>query len=202
MQEILLTTGLACIIAGIIGGGLNAFGIKIPVIRTWTRQIVLVLFGSLLAFASVNIKPENKPGRVTTGPTPVREVRVSFARIGGPFVELGPSKQHPVGASYWHNMDINIVNECSESVHVDPSRFRLYISDRQTTDGAKVFSPAVGVTYSGRLAAGWLEAGNTATGRLVFQVPKRLSSGADPNAMFHIIRGRLSSICTTVYRRK
>ena len=90
MQEILLTTGLACIIAGIIGGGLNAFGIKIPVIRTWTRQIVLVLFGSLLAFVSVNIKPENKPERITTVPTPVREVRVSFARIGGPFVESRP----------------------------------------------------------------------------------------------------------------
>jgi hypothetical protein len=48
MSNTLLTTGLACIIAAIIGGGLKAFGIEIGVLRSWKRQALLATFGAML----------------------------------------------------------------------------------------------------------------------------------------------------------
>src|SRR5262245_38003767 len=48
MTTTLLTTGLACVIAAIIGGGLKAFEIEIPVIQSFDRQVVLGLFGAAL----------------------------------------------------------------------------------------------------------------------------------------------------------
>jgi hypothetical protein len=53
MSATLLTTGLACIIAAIIGGGLKAFAIEIQVLRSWERQGLLGLFGIVLIVAAV-----------------------------------------------------------------------------------------------------------------------------------------------------
>lgn len=45
MSSTFITTGLACVIAAIIGGGLKAFGIEIPVLQSGRRQLVLAAFG-------------------------------------------------------------------------------------------------------------------------------------------------------------
>ena len=50
--ETLLTAGLACIIAAIVGGGLKAFGIEIGVLRSVWRQALLAGFGMALIAAS------------------------------------------------------------------------------------------------------------------------------------------------------
>lgn len=52
MEIILITTGLVCIISAIIGGGLEAFNIKVPsIISSIKRQILLAVFGiGILAF--------------------------------------------------------------------------------------------------------------------------------------------------------
>jgi len=52
----LLTTGLACIIAAIIGGGLKAFGVEIAVLRSWKRQALLAMFGAMLIAAAYIIQ--------------------------------------------------------------------------------------------------------------------------------------------------
>jgi hypothetical protein len=58
MNSTLLGAGLACIIAAIIGGGLKAFGIEIPVLQSRARQGLLGLFGlSLLGLAYVASLP-------------------------------------------------------------------------------------------------------------------------------------------------
>jgi len=44
----LLTAGLACIIAAIIGGGLKAFGVEFPALRSGRRQALLAGFGIVL----------------------------------------------------------------------------------------------------------------------------------------------------------
>ena len=44
----LLTAGLVCIIAAVIGGGLKAFGIEIPALQSTTRQILLGTLGLIL----------------------------------------------------------------------------------------------------------------------------------------------------------
>jgi hypothetical protein len=48
MQNTLLTAGIACVMAALIGGGLKAFTIEIPVLSSITRQVVLGVFGLVL----------------------------------------------------------------------------------------------------------------------------------------------------------
>jgi hypothetical protein len=48
MTNTLLTAGLVCIIAAVIGGGLKAFGIEIPALQSTTRQILLGTLGLIL----------------------------------------------------------------------------------------------------------------------------------------------------------
>jgi hypothetical protein len=48
MATTLLTTGLLCVIAAIVGGGIEALGGKVPVIQSTKRQTVLGLFGMIL----------------------------------------------------------------------------------------------------------------------------------------------------------
>lgn len=52
MDEIMLKTGLACMITAIIGGGLKAFGISFPVFRSAFRQLTLATFGLALVLAA------------------------------------------------------------------------------------------------------------------------------------------------------
>lgn len=60
MTTILLTTGLVCIIAAIIGGGLTAFGITVPIVQSVKRQVMLALFGCLLLSAAYYTPPDDK----------------------------------------------------------------------------------------------------------------------------------------------
>lgn len=57
MGTTLLTTGLVCIIASIIGGGLTAFGFVLPVLQSTKRQVLLGLFGFALLFAGLSLRP-------------------------------------------------------------------------------------------------------------------------------------------------
>src|SRR3954470_9687480 len=43
-----LIAGLACLIAALVGGGLNAFGIEIPVLESVFHQIALGILGLIL----------------------------------------------------------------------------------------------------------------------------------------------------------
>lgn len=63
MQQTLLITGLTCLIAAIVGGGLKAFGIEIPLLSSRVRQVVLGLFGLILI--AVGLFPLFPPGSVT-----------------------------------------------------------------------------------------------------------------------------------------
>jgi hypothetical protein len=48
METTLNLTGIACIVAAIVGGGFKAFGIEIPMISSSTRQIILAALGLIL----------------------------------------------------------------------------------------------------------------------------------------------------------
>ena len=48
METTFTTAGVACIIAAVVGGGLKAFAIEIPVIQSRVRQLVLAGLGVLL----------------------------------------------------------------------------------------------------------------------------------------------------------
>ena len=52
MVTTLLTTGLACIIAAIVGGGFKAFGIEIPLLQSGKREALLAVVGLILVGAA------------------------------------------------------------------------------------------------------------------------------------------------------
>jgi len=48
MDQTLLTAGIAFVAAAIIGGGLKAFGIEIPLLKSALRQVLLGMLGLVL----------------------------------------------------------------------------------------------------------------------------------------------------------
>jgi hypothetical protein len=46
--DLLQSTGFACVIFAIVGGGLTVFGIKVPIISSVKRQVLLGIFGVIL----------------------------------------------------------------------------------------------------------------------------------------------------------
>ena len=61
MSSTLLTAGLACVIAAIVGGGLKAFGIEIPALKSGKRQLGLAIFGMALLVGSVIAPGSERP---------------------------------------------------------------------------------------------------------------------------------------------
>jgi hypothetical protein len=54
----LIWVGVVCIIGAIIGGGLKAFGIEMPIIPTLRRQLALAGFGGILLAIGLLIPSE------------------------------------------------------------------------------------------------------------------------------------------------
>ncbi len=69
MAMALLTTGLACLIAAIVGGGLRAFGIEIPVLKAVARQTALAILGAGLVYSGFRAQP--KKDTANPAPTPM-----------------------------------------------------------------------------------------------------------------------------------
>jgi protein-export membrane protein SecD len=55
MEKVLVTAGIACILAAIIGGGLKAFNIEIPILRSRFKQIAIGLLGICCIYASLRL---------------------------------------------------------------------------------------------------------------------------------------------------
>lgn len=67
MEKILLISGVCCMLAAVIGGGLKAFGMTIPALKSLPRQILL--FGLGVTFCAVGLwLGKQKP------PTPVQQI--------------------------------------------------------------------------------------------------------------------------------
>lgn len=69
MEATLLTAGLACVIAAIIGGGVKAWGIEIPALNSVKRQLLLVSFGGLLLLTLVVVRLSREAGATPHGST-------------------------------------------------------------------------------------------------------------------------------------
>jgi hypothetical protein len=69
MDETRLLLGIACIIGAIVGGGLRAAGIEVPIINSLPRQIILALAGSILIAYSQKFPPFELPPTPTPSPS-------------------------------------------------------------------------------------------------------------------------------------
>ena len=65
MESTLLTAGLACLIAAVVGGGLKAFGVEIPLLATWPRQVALFILGLALCTIAFTMRPAPPPAHPT-----------------------------------------------------------------------------------------------------------------------------------------
>jgi hypothetical protein len=97
MQQTLLIAGLACLIAAIVGGGLKAFGIEIPVLSSRFRQAVLGLLGLILIVVAslpgptpspTETPPANGQGHFVGGTVNVRCTAQPHAIPAGGQVEI------------------------------------------------------------------------------------------------------------------
>jgi hypothetical protein len=71
MDTTVLTTGLACIVAAIIGGGLKAFGLELPVLQSQRRQFLLAAFGFILLIAGLLLQKTAGPSSSSAPGKPV-----------------------------------------------------------------------------------------------------------------------------------
>jgi hypothetical protein len=55
MDNPFVVAGLACLIAAVVGGGLKAFGIEIPLLKSLARQVILGAFGALLLIFGLGV---------------------------------------------------------------------------------------------------------------------------------------------------
>jgi hypothetical protein len=69
LTELLVSAGIACIIGAIVGGGLKAFGIELPVLQTLWRQLALAGFGGILLGIGI-LTPLDPPLSPDSTPTP------------------------------------------------------------------------------------------------------------------------------------
>jgi hypothetical protein len=67
MSETLITIGVACVIAAIVGGGLEAAGIKFPVLNSVARQLLAAAFGLLLCLFGFYYDRLRNPAPAATG---------------------------------------------------------------------------------------------------------------------------------------
>lgn len=79
MKTTLLTVGIGCIIAAIVGGGLKAFGMEIPLVNSNKRQLLLGFFGLVLVAASL-VLGESPPVRESVNSSQSNSVAPSRAR--------------------------------------------------------------------------------------------------------------------------
>lgn len=61
MENTLFGVGAGCIIAAVIGGGLKAFGMEIPLFNSIKRQVLLGLFGLILITSPFVLRPIEQP---------------------------------------------------------------------------------------------------------------------------------------------
>jgi hypothetical protein len=61
MQTTFLTVGIVCLIAAIVGGGLKAFGLDMPVVNSVPRQVVLGVLGAAFVAISIWLIPVPPP---------------------------------------------------------------------------------------------------------------------------------------------
>ena len=94
MSSTLLTAGLACVIAAIVGGGLKAFGIEMPVVQSGKRQLALATLGIALLLGSLAgtappVKPAETRSREDALPSTVERINIDRQALASELQQNG-----------------------------------------------------------------------------------------------------------------
>jgi len=160
--------------------------------------IITVVGGLALAYFSGILLPRASPSPpATRAPTQVQQVTISY-QLSGRYVILGPnpggiwaSQPGATNKYLWHELQIQVVNDCSESIFIDSDLFRLYIAEQPSTEQAEYFEPTrEGRNYQKqRIPDEWLEPGKRLSGTLYFRVPEStLRDGTKVDSAHNIVR--------------
>jgi hypothetical protein len=138
MQQTILVTGLACLIAAIVGGGLKAFGIEIPLLSSRVRQFVLGLFGLIL---------------IATGIMPSIGMDGFTSRNGGKSIPNGIDRHRPHSGG-------TISVRCTASPHAIPAGGKVEIRVLAFTEQS---APVPNANVRIESGGGWFSGSGTTT---------------------------------------
>jgi hypothetical protein len=91
-NEMLVAGGVAAILGALVGGGLKAFGVELPILDSLKRQVVLGLTGLGLIVAGLLVRPAAVAAPEVAAPAP--EAAPAVAAAAGP---VRPSVPNIVG---------------------------------------------------------------------------------------------------------
>lgn len=97
MTQTFFIAGLACLIAAIVGGGLKAFGIEIPLLSSRTRQILLGLLGLILIVGGIISTCRPTPQPLPPSPQPKPDDQRQIPQ-GGPIHVRCTANPHSIQA--------------------------------------------------------------------------------------------------------
>jgi hypothetical protein len=66
MNEVLVTAGVVALLAAVVGGGLKAFNVEVPIVDSLARQLMLAALGAVFLVAAVVLR-EDDGGTAETG---------------------------------------------------------------------------------------------------------------------------------------
>jgi hypothetical protein len=124
METPLITAGIVCLIAAIIGGGLTAFGIEIPVLESGRRQAALGALGALLLAVGLNVDGLSRSTEPVPSEPPPSTQSVPESERSTP-----PSAPTAIATA-----------ECSPAWFANPAPGRVVIIESGTAD-AEVLTP-------------------------------------------------------------
>jgi hypothetical protein len=81
-NEMLVAGGVAAILGALVGGGLKAFGVELPILASLRRQAVLGLTGLALIAAGLLVRPAAEAAPEAAAPAPAVEAREAAAPAG------------------------------------------------------------------------------------------------------------------------
>lgn len=97
MQNTLLVAGIVFVGAAIIGGGLKAFKVEVPVIETGVRQVLLGMFGALLILLAF-LRPFGGAPESDSGADRAGDVTSGDRVTGGSPDDGAPTESEPVAS--------------------------------------------------------------------------------------------------------
>jgi hypothetical protein len=171
METTLVGAGLACLIGAIVGGGLKAFGVELPLLASKKRQALLAVLGTLLLFLGIGMRQPSAAAPIAAsvadaGPvltygtwTLTRAVDDSGSDWSNSTLKFTAQEKVPDGfrvAGYfdWRMNNLLVGREEVEG-HFDPARSQIIL------DGKRILlaneqgtGPGLGLgSYSARLSS-------------------------------------------------